>query len=252
MKLQVEIHKTLRSRDREFRLEVRFDTHHDRVVVFGPSGSGKSVTLQCIAGLIRPDAGRIVVNDRVLFDSKQALDLPPQARNVGFVFQDYALFPHLNVEQNIGFALNGDGRRSHHGGRVQQFLQLFELSALARSYPRSLSGGQRQRVALARALIHQPQLLLLDEPLSALDPLLRDRVREELKATQQRFGVPMVVITHDPDDVEAFAEDVLVFENGKVAQMLALADAVEELGPSTRRMRVRSALERLHSAAGLR
>jgi molybdate transport system ATP-binding protein len=225
MKLQVDIRKTMRSHDREFRFEARFEARHDRVVVFGPSGSGKSLTMQCIAGLLQPEAGRIVVNERVLFDASAGVNLPPQERAVGFVFQDYALFPHLSVEENIGFGLS-HGLRTRatpeNAARIREFLGLFELEPLARSLPRNLSGGQRQRVALARALIRAPQLLLLDEPLSALDPLLRERVREELSATQRRFAVPMVVITHDPADVEAFAENVIVFDHGRVAQVLDL------------------------------
>ncbi len=253
MKLQVDMRKTLRSRDREFRLDVRFDARHDRIVVFGASGSGKSMTLHCIAGLVAPDAGRIVVNDRVLFDSEHRTNLRPQERRVGLVFQDYALFPHLTVEQNIGFGLDGNGHAQQKRESVRQFLELFELSALRRSYPRNLSGGQRQRVALARALIHEPQLLLLDEPLSALDPLLRDRVRDELNATQRRFGVPMIVITHDPADVEAFAENVLVFEGGRVVQTL---DVTERPGmgveDAARRERIHSALRTLYPTMDLR
>ena len=180
MRIRIDIHKTLRSRDRVFRLEVAFNAEHERTVVFGPSGSGKSITLQCIAGLVRPDEGRIEVGSRVLYDSAAGIDLPPQVRNVGHLVQDYALFPHMSVEENVAFGLKGRfGHTGEHGtaARVREFLEQFEIAALARSFPRNLSGGQRQRVALARALIRQPDVLLLDEPLSALDPLLRARVR---------------------------------------------------------------------------
>jgi molybdate transport system ATP-binding protein len=251
MKLTVDIRKTLRSRDRAFQLEARFEARHDRVVVFGPSGSGKSITMQCIAGLIAPDAGRIVVNDQVLYDSAAHVDLRPQARAVGLVFQDYALFPHLTVEENIAFGINHGLRtrvRPDQAQRVAEFLKLFELEALARSQPRSLSGGQRQRVALARALIRAPRLLLLDEPLSALDPLLRERVRDELSATQRRFGVPMVVITHDPADVEAFAENVVVFDHGRVAQVLDLGTGDADAVPARRREQLGRMLADLYPA----
>jgi molybdate transport system ATP-binding protein len=251
VKLQVDIRKTLCSHDREFVLEARFEARHDRVVVFGPSGSGKSVTMQCIAGLLHPEAGRIVVNERVLFDAQTGVNLPPQRRNVGFVFQDYALFPHLTVEENIGFGLQQGLRMrpgSQHAERVAQFLELFELGPMARSFPRNLSGGQRQRVALARTLIREPQLLLLDEPLSALDPLLRERVREELSATQRRFGVPMVVITHDPADVEAFAENVVVFDHGKVAQVLDLGAGPAGTAGAPRREQLGRMLADLYQA----
>jgi molybdate transport system ATP-binding protein len=246
MKVIVDIRKTLRSRDREFALEASFRAEHDRIVVFGPSGSGKSITMQCIAGLLRPDSGRIQIGERVLFDSAAGIDVPPQARNVGFVFQDYALFPHLSVERNVGFGLK---KGEDVAGRVAQFLDLFELKPLAQSFPRNLSGGQRQRVALARALIRQPDLLLLDEPLSALDPLLRSRVRNELYQTQARFRVPMLVITHDPEDVETFAENLVMFDHGRVAQTINLKDEAAMAIGATQRERVGRALAGLYTAA---
>jgi molybdate transport system ATP-binding protein len=150
---------------------------------------------------------------------------------VGYVFQDYALFPHLTVQENVAFGLQpgASGRLGRaQSADVGRFLALFELAALAGNVPRQLSGGQRQRVALARALIRKPQVLLLDEPLSALDPMLRDRVRRELLGLQARFGVPMIVITHDPADAEAFGEDLVVFDHGRVAQTLSASQAVGE------------------------
>jgi molybdate transport system ATP-binding protein len=244
VRIRVDIRKTLRAEGREFHLEIAFEAEHDRTLVFGPSGSGKSVTLQCITGLLRPDPGRIEVGRRVLYDSTLGIDLPPQVRNVGYLFQDYALFPHLTVEQNVAFGLKGRGSQRDPQDKVLQFLQQFEITALARSLPRNLSGGQRQRVALARALIREPQLLLLDEPLSALDPLLRERVRRELLDVQSRFGVPMVLITHDPADVEVLADHLVVLDHGRVARSVALRDAPGE----GRHLRVEANLAGLYPA----
>ena len=245
MRIRVDIRKTLRAGAREFRLDACFSAVNDRIAVFGPSGSGKSVTIQCIAGLLTPDEGLIQIGDRVVFDSSAGIDLPPQARRVGLVFQDYALFPHLTVEENVSFglsgALTGQVDRAVRD-RVREHLRLFELEALAANFPRQLSGGQRQRTALARALIRHPELLLLDEPLSALDPLLRERVRRELVGVQQRFDVPMVVITHDPADVEALAQSVLIYSHGRVEQTL---DLVDESAASSRG-RVAGILARLY------
>lgn len=223
MKLAVDIDVNLRSARRSFQLNVAFSTADDRVVIFGPSGAGKSVTIQAIAGLIHPARGRVQLGNRVLFDSAAGIDLPSRERNVGYLFQDYALFPHLTVEENVGFPLKrllqwrlgADERRA-----VRDMLDLFELSPLAHSLPRDLSGGQRQRVALARALIREPEVLLLDEPFSALDVMLRDRVRQELADLQARFRIPLVVISHDIDDVKMFAETLVVYGHGKVSHVL--------------------------------
>lgn len=225
MRMEVDIRKTLRSHSREFRLDVAFACEENLNVMFGASGAGKSVTLKAIAGLERPDEGRIAVNGRVLFDSEAGIDVPARERGVGYLFQDYALFPHLSVEENIAFGLKSWWEwRPHRDVRrkVADLLEIFEIPALAASYPRQLSGGQRQRVALARALIRAPNLLLLDEPFAALDPMLRSRMRDELLNTQWLFKVPMLVITHDPDDVAALAETLLVLKDGRTQRSVSL------------------------------
>ncbi len=223
MKIRVDIKKTLRTDHSEFQLAVSFVADDERLVIFGPSGSGKSLTMQCMAGLLTPDEGVIQVNGRILFDAGSGVNVRTRDRRIGFVFQDYALFPHLNVECNVGFGLR-DGLRNGLNtktlARVREQLAMFEIAHLGRSYPRQLSGGQRQRVALARALMSRPDVLLLDEPLSALDPMLRDRVRKELLALQAKFSVPMIVITHDPSDVESLAQSLVLFDHGTVSAVM--------------------------------
>ena len=224
MKILVDIKKWLWAEQRVFRLEVAFASDKDFVVLFGPSGVGKSLTLQTIAGLTTPDEGRIVIGERILFDSSRKIRVPARYRNVGYVFQDYALFPHLTVAQNVSFGLKQGwpwylprGERL----RLEEALEIFELTPLKYSLPRDLSGGQRQRVALARALIRRPSLLLLDEPFSSLDALLRAKMRQELLKIKERFTIPVILITHDPQDVAALAETVVVYEHGRVSKIIS-------------------------------
>ncbi|MEC5409127.1 ATP-binding cassette domain-containing protein [Paraburkholderia sp. MPAMCS5] len=221
MPLNVDIRKTFESAERRFTLDVAFAATTQRVVLFGPSGAGKSLTLQAIAGLLRPDEGTITLHGTTLFDSARGADLKSQARKIAYLFQDYALFPHLNVRQNIGFGLrqgwfNPSARATH--AQVDYWLDALELRSVAGNHPAQLSGGQKQRVALARALVAQPQLLLLDEPFSALDSALRQRMRLELSELQTRLDIPMVLITHDPDDVAAFGDQVVQISDGRVRE----------------------------------
>jgi molybdate transport system ATP-binding protein len=216
--LDVDISKTLLSGQRTFQLHVRFRTDSQRVVILGPSGSGKSLTLKAIAGLARPDQGRIAVGGEVLFDSALGIDQPPQARRVGYLFQDYALFPHLDVRQNIGFGLARGwfNRRANAQCEVVDYwLDAFHLRKLAHQLPHELSGGQRQRVALARALATDPSALVLDEPFAALDPDLRTRLRAELARLQRHLGIPMVLVSHDPADAALFGEHVVRLRDGE-------------------------------------
>lgn len=222
MLIQVDVEKELVSRGRSFKLKAAFSSEDRFVVLFGPSGSGKTLTLQSMAGLVTPSAGRIALNGRVLFDSKVGINIPSCGRRVGYLFQDYALFPHLSVAENVGFAMKRGfpwrlSKEDRH--RVEEFLEIFEISHLAASLPLDLSGGQKQRVALARALIRKPDILLLDEPFSALDTLLRAKLRTELADIRARFNVPVVMITHDPEDISAFAETLVTYETGRVCRV---------------------------------
>ncbi|MQA22007.1 ATP-binding cassette domain-containing protein [Rugamonas rivuli] len=222
MQIQIDITKTLRSGSRTFALRARLASASQRIVVYGSSGAGKSMLLKAVAGLMTPDHGRIEVAGRCLYDSVDGIDLAPQRRKLAYLFQDYALFPHLNVRQNIAFGLQRGWRNPLarvDGEVVRYWLQAFELEHVAQQLPHQLSGGQRQRVALARALAPEPAALLLDEPFAALDPALRQRMRAELDTLQRRLGIPMILITHDPDDVSAFGDHVLRMENGSMADI---------------------------------
>ncbi len=227
MRLDVDIRKTLRSGHRTFELQARFCAQGERVVVVGPSGAGKSMLLKVLAGLVRPDAGHVRLDGETLFDAAQGIHLPPSARAVAYLFQDYALFPHLNVRQNIAFGeLQGwrNPAAAHASPDVDRWIDTFGLREVAHQHPHELSGGQRQRTALARALVARPRALLLDEPFAALDTDLRASMRAELDALQRRLGVPMVLITHDPQDVQAFGKQVLRMDQGAM-QALPAAEA---------------------------
>jgi molybdate transport system ATP-binding protein len=200
-----------------FHLDVAWSAGGGVAVLFGPSGAGKTLTLQCLAGLITPTAGRIVVDGRVFFDNATGVNLPAQARRVGYVFQGYALFPHLTVADNVGFGLRARPR-AERIRRVASVVEQLGLGGLERRYPRELSGGQRQRVALGRALAIEPALLLLDEPLSALDAPLRRALRDELRALLGEVGTAAVVVTHDFTEAYRLGDRIVVYDAGRVVQ----------------------------------
>jgi molybdate transport system ATP-binding protein len=200
-----------------FTLDVCWQTEDKVAALFGPSGAGKTLTLQCLAGLLRPDRGRIVLDGRVLFDSEAGIDMPSRARRLGYVFQGYALFPHLTVGENLGFGLR-DRTRAERARRVAEVIERLELKGLDRRYPRELSGGQQQRVALGRALAIDPHLVLLDEPLSALDAPLRAQLRGELGRTLREWGKATVLVTHDFAEAYRLGDRIVVYDAGRVIQ----------------------------------
>ena len=211
---------------RRFDLDIAFATDAPFVALYGPSGAGKSLTLQAMAGLLPVRAGHVKLNGRALLDTAAGIDLPPEARGVGYLFQQYALFPHLNVRDNIAFGLTSWRKRlrPEEAARVDGLIAAFGLEALATSRPATLSGGQQQRAALARALACNPQVLLLDEPFAALHTTLRRQLRSELKQLRERLGIPAVIVSHDPEDVIALADEVFLLDGGGVQGRLRAGD----------------------------
>ena len=226
--LSVEVEKGLPG----FCLNAAFTAGEELVVLFGPSGAGKTLTLQAIAGIVAPDRGRITLNGVTLFDSAADLNLPPQRRRVGYVPQSYALFPHLSVEENVAYGVprgEPDGRRL-----VADMLALMGLEGAGHRRPRELSGGQQQRVALARALASRPRVLLLDEPFSSLDRALRDDLRREFRELHRRWEVNTLLVTHDLSDAFYLGERIVVLDGGRVLQQGAREDVFYR--PATRRV----------------
>ena len=226
MTVEVEIEKEfygrkLRKKKGEkpsFSMHCSFDADSEFAVLFGCSGSGKTTALRCIAGLENPDAGTIRINDTLYFDSKKKINLPPQKRKIGYMFQENALFPHMNVRQNIEFGLKGLSSKEKND-QVNEMLGLVGIEELEFAYPDELSGGQKQKVALARALAPNPEVLLLDEPFSALDTVVRLKLRKELRTIQKKLGIPVIFITHDPVEAFTMADRMAVFDNGRVQQL---------------------------------
>jgi len=215
----VDLRRRFAQAGRQFDLQVRFRSDARRLVLFGPSGAGKSQTLRIMAGLTRADAGHVRLQGEALLDLAAGVELPARRRGLAYMFQDYALFPHLTLRQNVAFGLQrgwrNPGRRVA-DPEVERWLSAFGLQALAGHYPEQLSGGQRQRTALARALVARPRALLLDEPFAALDGALRARLREELLALLAELDLPLLLITHDEADVRLLGQQVLTMAEGRI------------------------------------
>ena len=197
----------------DFSLDLSFQTDKNRIGILGASGSGKSMTLKSIAGIDTPDEGLIAVDGQVLFDKEKKINEKPQRRNVGYLFQNYALFPHMSVEQNIAAGLHGTKEEKASCVRMQ--LSRFRLEGLEKRLPGELSGGQQQRVALARIMAYEPQLILLDEPFSALEAFLRDQLLQELMEALSDYDGTVIFVSHNRDEVYRFSQELLVIDNGK-------------------------------------
>jgi molybdate transport system ATP-binding protein len=200
-----------------FSLEIDFRAGSGVTVLFGPSGAGKTMVLDSIAGFVRPDEGRILLDDAILFDGAARVHLPPQARNCGYVFQNYALFPHMTVRENLAFAAERRPRLERHR-RVNEMLERFRLTETAGRRPHEVSGGQRQRCSIARALIGGPKLLLLDEPTQGLDAPLRTELYQILRQVRADFQTPVLLVTHDLDECFELGDEMLVLREGRIVQ----------------------------------
>ena len=214
--MKVDIRKRLESdKSGPFNLDVRFTTETGITILFGPSGSGKTTTLRAIAGIIKPDEGSITVGDRNFFDSATAIDMSIQKRRVGYVFQDYALFPHFTAEQNVSYGIK-DHSKPKRSEAARTMLALFKIDHLRQRFPGNMSGGEQQRVALARALASDPSVVLLDEPLSAVDVETRSGLLDEIATAQARVGIPFVYVTHNTAEAIRLGSQVVILDKGRV------------------------------------
>lgn len=205
----------IRAGSHPFVLEVSLAVPPGITILFGPSGAGKSTVLDCIAGLARPDAGRIAVAEEVLFDSQAGINSLPQTRRVAYVFQTLALFPHMSAEENVAFGLDGVPR-AERTARVEEILKTFRVEKLRARKPPEISGGERQRIALARSLVTQPRVLLLDEPLTGLDAELKAAIVDDLRAWNAARRIPILYVTHSRDEVDSVGERVIAMDHGRI------------------------------------
>ena len=208
MALKVDIKKKFNT----FDLEINFTFDKGILGVLGASGCGKSMTLKCIAGIVTPDEGQIILDDKVLFDSKAKINLSPQQRNVGYLFQNYALFPHMTVSENIAVGI----KKAHKQEIIAKYLKLFYLEDLCKAYPRNLSGGQQQRVALARIFASEPDILMLDEPFSALDDYLKWQLELEMAKILKLYDKNILFVSHNRDEIYRFCNQIAVLAKGKL------------------------------------
>lgn len=213
MMIQVDIEKKFHG----FNLKSKFMTDSDRIGILGASGCGKSMTLKAIAGIITPDKGKIIVNDQVYFDSESKINIPPQRRKIGYLFQNYALFPTMTVKKNIETGLSGR-KPDEIKERVDFMIERFKLTGLENRYPKELSGGQQQRVALARIMVYEPAVIMLDEPFSALDSFLKDSLKMEMKQLLDGYNGGMLMVSHSRDEIYEFTNQLLIMDQGNILE----------------------------------
>ncbi|CCO09213.1 ATP-binding cassette domain-containing protein [Desulforamulus hydrothermalis] len=206
-----------------FTLDFQVQINNEILVLWGPSGAGKTTILHCLAGLVKPSSGLIRLNKQVLYSSEDKIHLSPQDRNVGYLFQDYALFPHMTVRQNVMYGLRSKKTFQSNINPVE-ILNSFGVGHLTDRYPRQLSGGEKQRVALARALAVQPKLLLLDEPFSALDKSTKESLRQEVKKLHRQWQIPFILVTHDEADTHYLGDRIISLNKGQPCQVVGKAN----------------------------
>ena len=229
MSIYVDIEKDFGS----FQLKVKFEAGNETLALLGASGCGKSMTLRCIAGIVTPDRGKIILDGVTLFDSEKKINLPPQKRHTGLMFQNYALFPNMTVVQNIKTGAKREKDSKIREDMIQSMLEQFDLKDLADRYPHQLSGGQQQRVALARILVSNPGILLLDEPFSALDSHLRFKLEQEVRRVIKQFGKTVLLVSHDRDEVYRMSDSIAIMDGGEI-QVIGSRGTVFE-NPRTRK-----------------
>jgi molybdate transport system ATP-binding protein len=228
-----------------FLLDISIEVPPGISILFGPSGAGKSTVLDCIAGLTRPDTGRIAAGEKVLFDSFAGINCPPQARRVAYVFQSLALFPHLNAEENVAYGLDGLPHRER-SARVEEILEAFRVDKLRARKPPEISGGERQRIALARSLVTRPRVLLLDEPLTGLDAELKAAIVDDLRAWNAARRIPILYVTHTREEVDALGEHVIAMDHGRAVSEGTPIEVLE--APRRKRLAQAAGFENLLSA----
>lgn len=213
MALDIQLH--IRKNMGEFQLNIDFESCESRIGILGASGCGKSLTLKCIAGIIKPDQGKIIINGKTFFDSEKKINMPSKERNVGYLFQNYALFPTMTVEKNIASGIFQKPKKIQQE-IVAEMIKRFDLTGLEKRYPHELSGGQQQRVAFARMMAYQPDIILLDEPFSALDGFLKEKLQHELMEMLQDYSKTVLLVSHSRDEIYRFGNQILTIEKGQL------------------------------------